>query len=110
MRQPDESTHPSRSGGAGMTVGHTKDAGWQIGVSRTIPYDVGSVWAAVVANAGEWLGRGAVVPDEVGVAWTAADGSGGELRSRRELDRVRLTHRAAGASYETTVQVAVRGT
>ncbi len=93
-----------------MPVGLTKDAGWQIGVSRTVPHAIDDVWQAVITNAGDWLGPGATLPDQRGDQWAAADGSNGELRSRRERDRVRVTYRARGDTRETTVQVTVRAT
>ncbi|HEV7626427.1 MAG TPA: SRPBCC domain-containing protein [Streptomyces sp.] len=61
------------------STGLTKDAGWQIGVSRTLPLP----------------------------GLTLADGTTGEVRGYREGSRIRLTHRPAGAQTETTVQFTV---
>lgn len=91
-----------------MTVGKTQDAGWQIGVSRTLDAPLEDAWATLVEQPEVWLGAGAQIPNEVGAQWQAADGTAGELRSRREGDRLRLTLRPPDADHETTVQVAVR--
>ena len=88
-----------------MTVGRTRDAGWQIGVSRTLDSPPDRVWTVLLEDPGLWLAPGARLPDEVGAAWVAQDGTQGELRGRRH-DRVRLTVRRPGA-HETTVQVSV---
>ncbi|WP_068159427.1 SRPBCC family protein [Rhodococcus phenolicus] len=95
--------------GAGA-VGRTKDAGWQIGVSKTLPYPVDTVWSVIVGEPSHWLGTAAVIPREKGEQWQSDDGTTGELRSRREGDRVRLTWRPPGWSHDTTVQVAVQAT
>ncbi|TWD83626.1 activator of Hsp90 ATPase-like protein [Kribbella amoyensis] len=88
-------------------VGLTKDAGWNIGVSKTLPYSVPELWEFVTSPAGIalWLGEG--VELVTGAEYETADGTRGEVRSRRERDRVRLTWHPADWSYESTVQVAV---
>ncbi|MGW0027184.1 SRPBCC family protein [Rhodococcus sp. NPDC003383] len=90
------------------TVGKTRDAGWQIGVSKTLPHPIDAVWSLIVEEPGLWLGAGAVIPLEKGEQWQADDGTGGELRSRHESDRVRLTWRPPTWHHDTTVQVAVQ--
>ncbi|OZC58865.1 activator of Hsp90 ATPase 1 family protein [Rhodococcus sp. RS1C4] len=89
-------------------VGKTKDAGWEIGVSKTLPFTVDQVWAALVDSPDLWLGSGAKIPHSKGEPWSAEDGTTGELRSRTHFDRVRLTWRPATWSHDSTVQVAVR--
>ncbi|MFG2921637.1 SRPBCC domain-containing protein [Streptomyces sp. NPDC048305] len=86
-----------------MPTGLTKDAGWEIGVSRTLPLPADALWDFVTGEEGValWLGPGAVLPTEKGAAYRTADGTAGEIRSYRPGDRVRLTHGT------TTVQVAV---
>ena len=69
-----------------MPVGKTKDAGWQIGVSRTVPLPLAAAWARV-DDPVAWLGE---APDDV--------------RSHHPLDRVRV------GWHGTIVQVAVRAT
>lgn len=90
-------------------VGLTKDAGWQIGVSRVVRHPVEEVWDLLMSAEGLacWLGPGAELPSTVGEAYAAHDGTTGELRSLRPHDRVRLTHQPPGQEHATTVQVAL---
>lgn len=92
-----------------MTVGRTKEAGFQIGVSRTVPYQVGEVWRLLTSAHGLalWLGEPVRWKAEKGAEYRTAAGVTGEVRSFRELDRVRLTWQPDGWDHATTVQVAV---
>jgi uncharacterized protein YndB with AHSA1/START domain len=90
-------------------VGLTRDAGWQIGVSRTFPADVESVWELLTSAAGLelWLGKGVPTPLTKGASYRTRDGTRGEIRSVRPLDRVRLTWQPEGRDAPATVQLAV---
>ena len=79
-----------------MPVGKTKDAGWEIGVSRSFPCSVEHGWSVLTGPEGlpVWLGATSLPPDD-------------ELRSLRPLDRIRLTFRPPGWSHDSTLQVAV---
>jgi hypothetical protein len=55
-----------------MTVGKTKDAGWEIGVSRTFPISLEEAWARIEDPAA-WLGE-------------PAD----DVRSHHPLNRIRV--------------------
>ena len=66
-----------------MPVGKTKDAGWEIGVSRTVPLSVEDVWSRV-EDTSEWLGEEAE-----------------DVRSHRPFDRIRV------GWHGTIVQVAI---
>ncbi|KAB8167307.1 SRPBCC domain-containing protein [Streptomyces sp. 3MP-14] len=88
-----------------MPTGLTRDAGWQIGVSRTLPHPPAAVWDFLTGPAGlaHWLGPGATLPTEVGARYaTDGDGPSGELRGYRPGERVRLT------ADDTTVQFTLR--
>jgi len=93
-----------------MPVGQTKDAGFQIGVSRTVAGQPDVVWELLTGAVGlaVWLGEGAVLGTERGTPYRTADGTSGQLRSRHAVDRVRLTWRPASWSHDTTLQVTVR--
>lgn len=93
-------------------VGLTRDAGWEIGVSRTLPASVHSMWDLLVSPTGLaiWLGGGLGSLPDVGAEYTLADGTRGELRSLRPLDRVRLTWQPPGRDRPATVQVALLAT
>ncbi len=94
---------------AGKEVGRTKDAGWQIGVSRTVPHPVEQVWELLTSAAGIalWLGSDVTIEREAGQGYETAEGTVGETRSHRSQDRIRLTWQPADWDHETTVQVAV---
>jgi uncharacterized protein YndB with AHSA1/START domain len=86
-----------------MPTGFTKDVGWQIGVSRTLPQPPPIVWDFVSGPEGLalWLGPGADLTPERGAPYRTAAGITGEVRGYRPGDRIRVTHGA------TTLQVAV---
>lgn len=92
--------------------GRTRDAGWQIGVSRTVDHPVEEVWDLLTSERGRdaWLGSGVTELPDPGGAYATAEGTTGETRSLRPQDRIRLTWRPDGWTHETTVQVAVRPT
>lgn len=94
-----------------MPRGMTKDAGWQIGVSRTLPVPLDRAWGLLTSAEGAalWLGEGAELPTEPGRTFNADDGSSGELRSFRPGDRVRVKWHPAGWAHDSTVQVSVSG-
>ncbi|GLY64627.1 SRPBCC domain-containing protein [Amycolatopsis taiwanensis] len=91
-------------------VGRTRDAGWQIGVSKTIDCPVEEVWDFITSPAGIaiWLGEGVTVLSEHGAGYETTTGIHGATRSFRELDRIRLTWQPPGWSHDTTLQLAVR--
>ena len=93
-------------------VGLTRDAGWQVGVSRTLAVDLDTVWAHLVSPEGldTWLGLGARPAPERGARYETEDATTGEIRSWREGDRLRATRQAPGDDHETTVQVALGAT
>jgi uncharacterized protein YndB with AHSA1/START domain len=90
-------------------VGLTQDAGWEIGVSRTVAAPREVVWDLLVSDEGRalWLGAGATPATEKGAPWSADDGTAGELRSFRPPERIRLTWRPPGWDHDSTVQVVV---
>jgi uncharacterized protein YndB with AHSA1/START domain len=90
-------------------VGQTKDAGFQIGVSRTLSSPPDVVWRFLTEAEGLalWLGDEVRLEPTRGAPYTTADGTTGEVRGYQDTARIRLTHRPAGADAETTVQVTV---
>ncbi|QNG19697.1 SRPBCC domain-containing protein [Rhodococcus triatomae] len=88
-------------------TGRTRDVGWEIGVSRSIPFAPDHVWALLADRPQVWLGDGARLPREVGEQWESGDGTVGELRSFRPGDRIRLTWKPVHWSHDSTVQVAL---
>ncbi len=90
-----------------MPTGLTKDVGWNIGVSKTLPYAVAHVWSFLLSPAGValWLGTGAQLA--TGAPYETVDGTVGEVRSLHADNRIRLTWQPADWSHESTVQVTV---
>ncbi len=90
-------------------VGETKDAGWQIGVARTVQADFDDVWDYLISSEGltTWLGEGIATPLEVGQQYRTAENVRGEIRSLRPHDRVRLTWQPANRDDHATIQIAL---
>jgi uncharacterized protein YndB with AHSA1/START domain len=90
-------------------VGKTKDVGWEIGVSRTVPRGSDDVWQLLTSAKGvrTWLGAGVRFPLDKGDAYETAEGVTGEIRSYRVGDRIRLTWRPPDWTHDSTVQVAI---
>ncbi|HEY3470272.1 MAG TPA: SRPBCC domain-containing protein [Amycolatopsis sp.] len=93
------------------SVGKTADVGWNIGVSRTLPYPAETVWDFLVSREGVaiWLGPGVELPREKGAEYETANGTVGEIRGYAEGDRVRLTWRPSDWDHDSTVQVRLSG-
>lgn len=92
-----------------MSTGKTRDAGWQIGVSKTVDHSVEDVWDFITSPAGIaiWLGEGVTVLSDLGAGYETTAGVQGETRSFRELDRVRLTWQPPDWTHDTTLQLTV---
>ncbi len=95
-----------------MPVGRTKDAGWQIGVSRTVHQPLGEVWDLLTGPVGSsiWLGAGVAFPAEPGEGYETTAGTTGEVRSYQERRRIRLTWHPADWSHDSTVQITLQPT
>lgn len=95
----------------GAEVGKTADVGWNIGVSRTLPYPGERVWDFLVSREGVaiWLGPGVDLPREKGAQYETANGTVGEIRSFVAGDRVRLTWKPKDWDHDSTVQVRLSG-
>lgn len=93
------------------SAGKTADVGWNIGVSRTLPYPAETVWDFLVGRDGVaiWLGRGVELPREPGEEYETENGTVGEIRSFVAGDRVRLTWRPQDWDHDSTVQVRLSG-
>ncbi|NIJ12102.1 uncharacterized protein YndB with AHSA1/START domain [Saccharomonospora amisosensis] len=85
-----------------MPTGLTRDAGWQIGVSHTLPHPPTTVWEFVSEPPGLalWLGTGVELRSpRRGTTYRTDSGVVGEVRGYRPGERIRLTY------GRTTVQV-----
>ncbi|MBW1600045.1 SRPBCC domain-containing protein [Streptomyces sp. JJ38] len=94
-----------------MPTGFTQDAGWQIGVSKTLAHPPSAVWEFISSEEGLalWIGPGVRLTPEKGSRYTTEEGDG-EVRSYRPGDRIRLTYRPKGDDHHTTRQIAVTAT
>ncbi|MFT2016495.1 SRPBCC family protein [Streptomyces sp. 796.1] len=108
-RRGPSSSPPEPDAGSERPVGLTQDAGWEIGVSKTLPHPPSVVWDFISGDEGIaiWLGPGAELHREKGATYETDDGATGEIRGYRPGDRIRLTHRLPGSATDTTIQVAV---
>ncbi len=89
-------------------IGKTKDAGWEIGVSKTVPYPLDHVWEYLSGpGLTAWLGDVRLDPVK-GAPYETAEGTVGEVRGYREREKIRLTWWPKGWEHESTVQVALR--
>jgi uncharacterized protein YndB with AHSA1/START domain len=102
--------------GGGRETGRTRDAGFQVGIRRTLPLDVAEAWRLVTSPQGvrAWLGDGGGVELEPGREYTLADGARGMVRVVRPGSHLRLTWLAQGWPRPSTIQLrviaAARGT
>ena len=88
-------------------VGQTADAGFQIGIQRTLPVTAEEAWAALTRGAWRdlWLGRLDDLRLEKGAGYETADGVRGEVRSVATGRRLRLTWQPADWESPSTLQL-----
>ncbi|GAB3484995.1 SRPBCC domain-containing protein [Nocardiopsis coralliicola] len=96
---------------ASRPTGRTKDAGFQIGVSRTLAVPPERLWEFVTGSRGLelWLGAAPEGPLVRGEPYRSAGGASGEVRGRREGERLRVTRRIDG-EQATTLQFSISTT
>ena len=90
-------------------VGETADAGYQVGVQRTIHVEQGALWNGLLSAEGRsrWLGDDGAdaFEAEPGTVYETADGTVGEVRTVSEGERLRMTWQPAGRDEPTTLQL-----
>ncbi|WP_411699038.1 SRPBCC domain-containing protein [Conyzicola sp.] len=87
------------------TTGLTKDAGWELGVRRTVAAPLDEVWEYfVVDGLPTWLGN-TTLGLHKGDTYRTAEGVSGEIRSRTDQLRLRLTWQPDDWDHDTTLQV-----
>ncbi len=96
-------------------IGETRDAGFEIGVRRSLTATVDEVWDAIAGRPDLWLGDDATIHLEKGASYAVPGGDGfpparGEVRSVHPGDRVRLTWWPEGWEAPATLQFALRET
>lgn len=91
-----------------IPVGMTKDAGWEIGVRRTVELTPGEAWQLVTSPAGRrcWLGEVEGWALEPGAAYHLPEGTHGEIRVV-SASHLRITWQPPGWERPSTIQVRV---
>ena len=88
-------------------VGQTSDAGYQIGVQKTlrIPHEL--AWDLLVVGPGRdiWLGETQPLDLRKGAEYVTSDGASGEIRSVAPGQRLRLTWSHPDLARSSTLQV-----
>lgn len=88
-------------------VGETLDAGYQVGVQRTVRVGQDRLWELLLAGEGlaTWLGDVEGFAAEPGLVYETADGTTGEVRTVKRGARLRMTWQPAGRDAPTTLQL-----
>lgn len=90
-------------------VGLTKDAGWQIGVRRTLPCSCREAWRLLTSSRGlrVWLGALPCLDASASAAYELEDGTRGELKVFVPDSHLRITWQPEGWPRPSTIQVRV---
>ena len=90
-------------------VGLTKDAGYQIGVRRTLPIHLEDAWRVLTSPVGVqiWLGAVSKLDFAEGARYELSDGSSGEIRVFSPNSHLRITWQPQGWSRAATIQLRV---
>lgn len=88
-------------------VGETADAGYQVGVQRTIQVPQETLWDRLTTGdlRNRWLGTVEGFAFEPGATFETAEGTSGEVRTVSEGERLRITWHPAGREHPTTLQM-----
>ncbi len=91
-------------------VGETADAGFEIGVRRTVAATTAQVWDVLTARPDLWLGAGAELTLEPGERYEVpptaeSDGARGEVRVVRPGERLRMTWQPGDWPGPATLQI-----
>jgi len=90
-------------------VGETADAGFQVGVQRTIDLPADEAWRWLLEGPGQrvWLGPCPPLTLQPGAPYACEDGTRGEVRSVRPGERVRLRWHPPDLDAPSTLQLTV---
>jgi uncharacterized protein YndB with AHSA1/START domain len=96
-------------------VGETADAGFQVGVQRTVTATAAEAWELITSRPGLWLGDGASVAFAAGERYAVpagrdAPGASGEVRAVKPGERLCLTWQPEGWSAPATLQLTLAET
>ncbi|MGH3022226.1 MAG: SRPBCC domain-containing protein [Gaiellaceae bacterium] len=85
-------------------AGETADAGFQVGVQRTVALGTTEAWELLTSRPELWLGEGASVVFAEGARYQAP-GASGEIRVVKPGDRLRLTWQPQDWAAPATLQL-----
>lgn len=89
-------------------VGLTKDAGWEVGVRKTVAVPLPAVWEYLVSDGlALWLGN-TKFDLEKGFRYQTDDGVRGEVRTVTPGRKLRLTWQPDDWPHDTLLQVTVK--
>jgi uncharacterized protein YndB with AHSA1/START domain len=88
-------------------VGKTADAGYQIGVRRTVPASEERVWARLLSPAGLRIWLGGVARVEPGTRFSFGSGISGQIRVYKPWSHLRLTWQRPDWDAPSVLQVRV---
>jgi uncharacterized protein YndB with AHSA1/START domain len=89
-------------------TGQTKDAGWEVGVRRTVKAPLETVWQFLIGDGLPlWLGRVNLVLEK-GASWATDDEISGTILSYTPGMRIRLTWQPSDWDHDSTLQLTVR--
>ncbi|HEY5824460.1 MAG TPA: SRPBCC domain-containing protein [Cyclobacteriaceae bacterium] len=88
-------------------TGLTKDAGWQMGVRKTLPIPVADVWEFLFSEEGlpVWLGKINDLEWKKGESFRTSNGTEGMIRVFSPLSHIRITWKKKGWENSSSVQV-----
>ncbi|MCU1550217.1 MAG: hypothetical protein JWR36_777 [Glaciihabitans sp.] len=90
------------------TTGKTKDAGWEVGVRRTVSAPVETVWDFLVGDGLPlWLGNVALTLEK-GAEYATDDDISGRILSYTPGLRIRLSWQPGEWDHDSTLQLTVR--
>jgi uncharacterized protein YndB with AHSA1/START domain len=91
------------------TTGLTKDAGWELGVRRTIDVSLPRAWEYLMGpGLSLWLGDIDDLPTKKGDGYETKDGVRGSIRGYSDGYRVRLSWKPSDWPHDTTLQLTVK--
>lgn len=88
-------------------IGQTLGAGFEIGVSKTLPVTVEELWLIMTTSPGRdiWLGHCPDISFEKNFSFITEEKTTGEIRSMSQHKRIRLTYQPKDRDSATTLQL-----